>query len=271
MAKPNHPPHRLPGLLILVASLLALALSACSSGPSPATATAQAARAERMATDIARGMQGTAAARTYQATATAQYHQTLLSSAAQWPTVLQDDFSDNRYEWPTGEDSDDLAGIQWTLGQGVYRWESTAMEGFLWWVTPTMDPLDDFYLAAEVQNLAGPDNSETGLVYRLVDEQRYYLFEINNYGNFAVYYHEPDTWEFLLPYTPSPAIQVGQMNRLAVITQGARQAFFINGQFVGEVSDERSLNGIAGLAIGLGEMGDQGVWEFKNFELRKQP
>jgi hydroxymethylglutaryl-CoA synthase len=61
-----------------------------------------------------------------------------------------------------------------------------------------------------------------------------YLFEINNKGQFAVYLHQPDDWTSLLDWSDSPAIRLGETNRLAILAQGSQFLFYINDQLVAE-------------------------------------
>jgi hypothetical protein len=225
------------------------------------TATAQAAVQTATAQAFA-----TAQAATAQA-ATAQALQGPLDQAKQWSAVIEEYFYDNALDWATGERDGDFARINWLLGEGVYRWETLAHDGFVWWVTPDMDPVSDFYIAADMKVVEGPSSAETGLIFWHSDDNAYYVFEIDG-EYFAVFYYDSAEWNTIWDWTESTTIVPGGTNRLAVIAQGEHLVFYINDQFVAEVFNAESRSGTNGLIVGLDEAGEEGVWEFYNFELR---
>jgi len=256
--------------VILLISLTGI--SGCSSpGINSATATAQSRRASAMATHVAVGLQATINAETIQATATAQSLQKALQSARQWPVIISDIFDANLYGWPTGQDSDSaLASVTWSIADGKYQWQAEAVDSFVWWGTPDMNNVSDFYLAADARQVSGPGDGEYGLVFRQSGDSDYYVFEINNQGQFAVYLHQSDSWEALVSWIDSPAILPGGTNRLVVLVQGSQFLFYINDQLVTKLDDTRLENGKAGLLIGLTNPKDKGMWEFDNFELKSK-
>ena len=133
-----------------------------------------------------------------------------------------------------------------------------------------MTGVSDFYLAADARQVSGPDDGEYGLVFRQAGDSDYYIFEINNQGQFAVYLHQSDNWEALLSWNGSPAILAGGTNRLVALALGSQFLFYINDQFVTNLDDARLENGKVGLLIGLTNPKDKGTWEFDNFELRSK-
>jgi hypothetical protein len=260
-------------LSIRVVLLISLtAVCGCSSpGINSATATAQSRRASAMATHVAVGLQATIKADTIQATATAQTLQNALKSATQWPVIISDNFDANLHGWPSGQDSDpDLASIIWNIADGTYQWQADAVDSFVWWGTPDMNNVSDFYLAVDARQVSGPDDGEYGLVFRQGGDSDYYVFEINNQGQFTVYLHQSDNWEALVNWNDSPAILPGEINRLAALVQGSQFLFYINDQLVMNLDEARLENGSAGLLIGLTNPKDNGTWEFDNFELRSK-
>ena len=56
------------------------------------------------------------------------------------------------------------------------------------------------------------------------------------------------TWYMLIEWTKSEAIQVGQVNRLAVGAQGSQFIFLINDQVVEHFEDDHLSGGLIGLA-----------------------
>jgi hypothetical protein len=256
--------------IILLISLTAI-YGCSSTGINSATATAQSRRASTLATHVATGLQATLNAETIQATATAQSLQNALQSARQWPVIISDIFDANLHGWPSGQDSDPaLASVSWSMADGKYHWQAEAVDSFVWWGTPDMNSVSNFYLAVDARQVSGPDDGEYGIVFRQGGDSDYYVFEINNQGQFAVYLHQSDTWEAMVSWNVSPAIHPGATNRLETLAQGSQFLFYINNQLVMILDDTRLENGNAGLLIGLTNPKDKGTWEFDNFELRSK-
>jgi hypothetical protein len=246
--------------------------SGCGSvvgGGKAATVTAQAARIVNLATQMGRSAQATLVEGKQHATATARAKQNFLFQARTWNPFLTDNFSEVSDLWETGSDEDpELASIEWKIQNGVYRWQANAISPFVWWVAPETGPLGDFYLSVKARQLDNPEVGEYGLVFRQADEESYYLFEISEYGNYALFIHTIDGWETLLDWTQHSAISIGNTNRLAILGSGSDFIFFVNEIAVAEYSDDRLPTGEVGLLIGLSNDGDQATWEFDDFELR---
>ena len=257
------------GSLVIVILILLTGCSGFGSSVSPATTTAQAERAIRMATDIAEDMEATVEVIYQQALATAEARQILLVEAKQWPLIFLETFDENERDWAEGEDEDpQYANILWSLDEGKYQWEVKAYDGFVWWVMPDMEKFADFYLATTAQQMNNPEYGEYGIIFRQTNDGDYYLFEIDEQGNFAVYIHYLGEWESLIDWQLSPEIKIGKENHLAVIAKGADFIFFINDQYVGGITDDRLEVGEAGLLIGLSYPEEEAIWEFDDFELR---
>ena len=203
-----------------------------------------------------------------QVTQTAQVYQGILQNGKAWPVIFSDNFVDNANEWVIGERSGDYAEISWTIGDGVYLWDALAYQGFVWWVYPSMDDVGDFYMAADLEQTSGPADGEMGLMFRHAEDKSYYIFEINNAQQYAIYYYDSSDWEALIDWVDSPALRIGQPNRLEIVAEGAQFYFFINNQYVSELFDSRNSSGKAGLMVSLGNEGERATWEFSNYELR---
>lgn len=258
---------------ILCLGCLSIVFTACSGNRtevSAPTATAQALNAQALATQMAQILQATQGTNTIQATATARALASLVDAASQWNPLISDPFDQNEHGWKTGADSDSTLGqVQWDISAGKYLWQAQAKDSFVWWVTPTMADVSDFYLSVDVQKTNGPADGEYGLIFRQSGDHTYYLFEINDKGQYALYYHEPGTWEPVQDWTDSESVLPGQSNRLAVIAQGETFQFFINDQYLASMTDTRISSGKAGLLVGLTNANDKASWEFDNFILRE--
>jgi len=241
-----------------------------NNGLNSATATAQGERAIQMATEMAGYAEATRSALNVNRQSTEQALRSLFDSASRWPVLFEEPFDrvDESKDWPLGSKDDPLANITWSIAGGKYTWEAEARDSFVWWAYPTMQSASDFYLAVTARQLSGPSSGEYGLVYRITENDEYYLFEISADGQFAVFLNGANGWEALLDWQGSNAIQPDGENLMAVIAQGAQFYLFINGQKVAELYDDRLAEGKTGLLIGLTNPGDAGKWEFDNFEYR---
>jgi hypothetical protein len=110
-----------------------------------------------------------------------------------------------------------------------------------------------------------------GLLFRRLDRDNFYLFQINDDQYFTFELLSQNEWTTLIDWTKTSAIHPGEVNQLAVRGKGSHFEFFINDEFVGEADDSEFSSGIVGLVIGFPNAGDTAVFEFDNFELGTQP
>lgn len=257
--------------LLALPSLIVLLLNACQ-GQTPrltdATRTLQAERSIQQATQMALTLEATFQAQDVARQATAQAIEALFATARGWEATFYDTFETPQPGWPTGEDTDPLASINWQMDQGVFRWEAQSNDSFVWWAIPDMEPLADFYLSVQAQQVEGPPTGEFGLVFRWTEDSDYYLYELNGQGDYAFFSYIGDEWEALRPWTPEANIAPGGPNQLGLLAEGPVIYLLVNGIHIDTISDDRLLAGSAGLLIGLSEAGERGVWQFDEFEMR---
>jgi hypothetical protein len=261
----RHPARWIIVLMLLVASLLAACQTATAN---PATATARSQRVIAQATDIARQLRQSALLDEQQATATAQAQVNRLALGAAWPVILSDTFDDNTNEWVVGPQTGDYADASFSIAQGVFHWEATSHKGFVWWNHPTISRVDDFYLAVDYQSLSGPSGAYVGLVMRLDENGNYYLFSLRNDGYYSFDLYDNAQWISIIPWSSSPAIQMSGNNQAAVIAEGERFSFFVNGEWLGDTIDGTLSSGYSGLMMGMDETDESAAWDFDNFDLR---
>jgi hypothetical protein len=225
----------------------------------------------QQATQMALTLEATLQAQDISRQATAQAIEALLGSAGNWQSAFFDSFEEPQSGWPTGEDTDPLASISWQIGEGIFRWEADANEGFVWWAVPDMEPLADFYLSVQAQQVEGPAAGEFGLIFRWDENSDYYLYELNGQGEYAFYSFIADEWEALRPWTLDETIIPDQPNQLALLAEGPVFYLLVNGVHIDTIFDDRLPEGSAGLLIGLSEAGERGVWQFDEFDMRASP
>jgi hypothetical protein len=186
--------------------------------------------------------------------------------------VLADSFASNSAGWEDTDADDEDATTKQHLTQGKARWEVThTKQAFILTDWPDAVPaVATFAAAVEVQRVAGPRESEAGLIFRHVDDDNYYFFTVaDGRQQYALEILDQGEWNTLIDWTPSSAINVGGVNRLKVVADQGHFRFLINDHAVHDVPDDhRFPQGRVGIAIAMPKPGDTGTVEFDNFELR---
>lgn len=203
-------------------------------------------------------------------TATAAGFQAEAASAVdEWLLLVSEQFDhSNNPRWYTGTDDTRWAKVIFEVSDGKYRWNATAHEGFIQWIRLDEKPLADFYVTAETQETGNPAIGDSGILFREDRFHNYYYFGVDSRGSFFVGLYYKEKWNDMISWTSSPLILSDQPNRLTVVGNGSHFTFFINDQYVGEMTDDHLAEGTIGMAIGLHEANDQSVFEFDNVELR---
>lgn len=240
---------------------VALVVTATPAIPTPwyeATATAQALELQAAAAPTSEAPQAAA--------------QDSLSVAAGWPIVAQDAFDGTSTGvWPLATSRDDLAVITTTIESGRYRLAMDMFQGTHRAIFPNTGTLTDFYLAIDAQQLSGPADATYGIDFRTPDHAHTYYFCLYAGQYYALGRLDDAGWTNLLPGTASPAVQVGGVNRLAILANGPHLTFFINDVVVATLDDATYDSGAIALGIELHQPGDKAVFEFDNMELRAPP
>jgi hypothetical protein len=254
-------------LILLLAAYL---LAACqtTTAASPATVTARAQRVVAQATDMALQLREATIQDMKQATATAQVRLDRLAQFSTWPVVLVVTFDDNSNEWVLGQQTGEYADVIFTIANGVYHWEATPHQGFIWWNHPTISPVSDFYMAVDFRNISGPSNAYVGLIMGLNDSDDYYLFSLRGTGEYSLDEYYNQQWLSLIGWTPSPVFHEDEINRMEVYAEGGYVSLFVNGAWVADYGEQAVRSGLSGLAAGMDEVGESAVWEFDNFTVR---
>jgi hypothetical protein len=196
----------------------------------------------------------------------------LLETAKAWPLVLQDTFENSNTGWWTGSYEDEFEISSREIADGKYTWRMEIIQDDVFhWYTPPIDPISDFYLTVTVKQIGVVgDNGMYGLVLRR-EGDNFYSFEIKDNQTFKFRLRYNGEWEELIDWTSSSSIRPDEANRLTVIADGSHFWLYINDNYVGGRSDERRSIGNVGLKVALLSAGDESIFEFDNFELRRRP
>jgi len=184
-----------------------------------------------------------------------------------WDVNVTDDFSYNANDWSVYTDNrsdyiKDSASIQ----DGVLHWQMEALQGVFAWNNPDLIAVGDFDAAIDAQRLEGSDG-DYGLIFRLLDNNNYYMFVVDDYSQTFFVGSYQSNWSTIVDWTTSKAIQPGQVNHMGVSARGDHFVFSINGINVTETDIHGISLGKVGVAIDMYTAGDLQTVNFDNFEL----
>ena len=149
--------------------------------------------------------------------------------------IFQDHFLDNRNQWEERDDANALLRID--AGDYAYVVQHKKQQGE--WTTWQPFFIDDdwaYKIHAVIERVAG-GNYGYGLLWRCVDEQNCYSFEIAQSGYFRLRRRTAGVWSERQPWTQSKHIREGQqaVNELMIIQLLDKAEFYINGRSVFEL------------------------------------
>ena len=259
--------HSLWTTLLLICS----SCSDLSNRDHASTQTAQSDRSRQLATKAASAILPTLTARVQAAEATAEALEQMMQLAKNWPIILGDIFDNPANAWPEKERDDPLAKMKWSFIDGKYRWTAQAKESFVWWTTPEIDEVADFSASITVAQLDGPADAEYGMIFRRTSDGEYYLFELRESSEYALFLFWQDNWWTLIEWTPTDAFLPGVENKIDILALDSIFYLYINDELVTQYHDQRLPEGQVGLVVGLSNSGDEGIWEFDNYTIRTPP
>jgi len=193
------------------------------------------------------------------------------SDAAQWATLLFDNFASNDNNWLVGSKTSEYFNpLNQVIADGRYRWEAeTSRPSSMSTAWLKGYQVSDFHLTANAKHILGSRaKSAWGVIFRVQDNQNYYWFHMTDTRFFAVWVMKEGQWTNLVESTRTETIKPNGVNQLEVIASGTHFTFLINGQIVSEVDDDRFPPGLVGLAIEGYAKGEKTVFDFLDFTLR---
>lgn len=186
-----------------------------------------------------------------------------------------DRFDTNKYLWRTqGEDNEYWTGST-KVTAGIYTWQVTEVKDiFISWADfPVTNYMRDFdvYVDTKFPD-AAPGDVCSGLQFRVStvgwDDGGYY-FGLCNDSSVSVSYHtEVGGWERIATHTYQNFREY-DWNRLEIVARGTHFSFFINGEMIYEMDDDRRESGGLALVIELNEKVPATIW-FDNFGLQRR-
>ena len=129
------------------------------------------------------------------------------------------------------------------------------------------DEFRNFSAAVDARFVGGPERWYYGLIFRAVDSDNYYMFQVSNAETYRFQKQVDDEWDTVLNWTSTSAMNSGHAtNRIQVLAMGSDIGLWINDALVNLVVDDSFEAGSVGMVAGSFDEPDVHV-AFDNFEL----
>jgi hypothetical protein len=122
------------------------------------------------------------------------------------------------------------------------------------WATYVSEPntpaeIGDFYVEFDATFVTLGGDNATGLVFRMIDNENYYLLSASENGYINLVKLVAGEWTDLTPWVLSEAIdtEAEAVNRIGVLAEGTSLAIAINGEVVTVAEDDEFTSGAIGL------------------------
>lgn len=171
------------------------------------------------------------------------------------------------FEEPYGWDQYDSDGLSLLITDGVYRAELSRPNLYLWGLNRQMH--SDVVIEAEAYVRSSYARGIYGLMCRAgaENDSRGYAFLVSVNGSFSIRRSNGTAFDPLVQWQSHSAIRRGPArNRLRAVCQQDYLAFYINGEFIADIFDERYSRGLGGVVVGVTDDGRVAV-DFDNFSI----
>jgi hypothetical protein len=190
----------------------------------------------------------------------------LVSEDPSWTLVVNENFETNTKTFTEVSYKGILASSSRYILNGRYHWELTENKQSYFDVVYYDQSLSDFTLSVDIQKLEGSVESGYGVMFRSPTAYEGYTFFVTNCQKFSLLVLQDGEWMPRIDWSFSPAILPSETNTITVIAQGAHYDFYINGSYVGDLTDTQFSIGRVGLAVGF-DKDATGHYAFDNFSL----
>ncbi len=159
--------------------------------------------------------------------------------------VYEDDFGDSSSGWDDAFD----AYTTKQYGNNRYQIEVTASNLVAWGLANR--DVADFEVEVEAKLEGGSPSNGYGLLFRFLDRENFYRFDISGDGYYLLSKFVNGQWTTLVDWTASPVIQQGTTaNILKVSAFGPNITVWANGQQLTSVTDDSLMHGNFGFFAG---------------------
>ncbi|MBI3242381.1 MAG: hypothetical protein HYZ49_08820 [Chloroflexi bacterium] len=157
--------------------------------------------------------------------------------------LFTDDFSQDAGNWETFADENGAAAA---IADGKLALTITRAStvGF----SVAAINLANFDLTITTAQISGGLANGYGIIFRYIDEENFYRFDISGDGLWGVSRRLKDQWLPIAELTASPAIQTGHAaNTLRLVARSDQFEFYVNGVLLGQLTDANLPVGRIGL------------------------
>ena len=204
-----------------------------------------------------------------EATLTAQ--RSLANQQSNWPIALQEKFANNKLNWNTGTENNNLAVEDQSIAGNKYTWKFTSKKSMGSFSYPDMAEQQDVYVSVDMQMTTSSQNSgdQAGIIFQhSVKDKTFYFFSVNPNGAYSLSTYDGSNWNDLIPDGQTDQLKPKQVNHLAVSMQGGQILLIINNTVVNSFEDSQFTSGTAGLGLNLSAGGEDATVIFTNFYVR---
>jgi len=157
--------------------------------------------------------------------------------------LFKDDFSQDSGLWEIFSDENG-ASAAIADGHMVITVAAPSTVGF----SIAVINLTDFDLTVTTTQISGGLANGYGVIFRYIDQNNFYRFDISGDGLWGVSRRLKDQWVPILELTASSAIQTGYAsNTLRLVARGGQFEFYANGVLLGQAADANLPVGRIGL------------------------
>ena len=159
------------------------------------------------------------------------------------PRILfEDDFSDDTSGWLEAADAQSSQGYR----NGQFFFEVQAPDLIVW--DNAGGNFQDFAMEVEARQVSGAAENSFGALFRYIDGDNFYRFDLTGDGHYAVLKSEHSEWNTLADWQAAVDIKpLGEVNLVKIVCRGPRTTFYVNGQELIAVEDDSFERGDVGL------------------------
>jgi WD40 repeat protein len=168
-----------------------------------------------------------------------------VTSDPRWKLMIHDEFEDNEHNWDIGPYQNDNVTMDRSIDDGKYIVDFESNSSWDFWSFSEGQLVEDFVASVEIKHLEGNSLEGFGLVLRAY-ENDFYLFRIDEQGNVGFYIFIGEKYTPLMERTSS-SVKAGDVNEITVHAQGSHFTFYVNGEEISSIDDDRLPRGYVGI------------------------
>lgn len=151
-----------------------------------------------------------------------------------------------------------VAKARFAIDSGRYTITVTDTNTLVW--STVGGPLADGSAETEIFFDQGTPTTAAGILFRMQDDQNFYVASLSSDGFYALDAREQGAWRSIIEWTPWPTIDTrGGANRLQVLTKGTTISLYLDGALLAQTVDKAFADGDLALAVNTFDTRDVSV------------